>query len=161
MAKIDELFQATIDEQLYLIPDPAKLTISAVKANSAAVDISALADTLVIVQPLQGNTLSQAGEESLRKLILALKQPEDKIQMITIADDIVFSMRDIRRMPDIKRVVIIGTAPETLGLYINYKLYKILKYNNIDILISNSIEDISLENKKVLWTRLQTMFGLV
>lgn len=155
-----ELASAVIDEILYLIPDSAKLTISPINANDLTHILTPKVETVFIAGSHSADGLTQEGKVTLDKLIAACKLPADSFVVLHshLTPDLRWPM--LTASSAVKRIISLGPTPDTLGLHIDFQFYKILNFNNIELIISHNIEDITPEHKKVLWGRLQTLFGI-
>ena len=152
---------AVLNETIYIIPDGAKLTISPTNANDLTHALSPNTETLVIAMPEQGQTLSEKGRLATERLLAALKQPEGAIALINLAEYPGLLFRELRAHPALKRILLLGTNLNALGIQVDTLMYKSFIFNGLEVLISDSLEVISDADKKLLWARLQQMFNLV
>lgn len=152
---------AVLNETIYIIPDGAKLTISPTNANDLTHALSPNTETLVIAMPEQGQTLSEKGRLATERLLAALKQPEGAIALINLAEYPGLRFRELRAHATLKRILLLGTNLNALGIHVDNLMYKSFIFNGLEVLISDSLEVISDADKKLLWARLQQMFNLV
>lgn len=155
-----ELASAVIDETLYLIPDSTKLTISPINANDLTHILTPQVETVFITGSRSADGLTQDGKVTLDKLIAACKLPAGSFALLHshLTPGLHWSM--LSHSTAVKRIISLGPTPDSLGLHIDFQYYKIMNFNNIELVISHNIEDITPEQKKMLWGRLQTLLGI-
>ncbi len=151
---------AVLDEMAYLIPDVAKLTITSNNANELTFLAGNNVSTLLVYLPKSGVDMNEESLLSLHKLASAVKLSTENYSAININNYLGLLFKDIAAIPEIKRVICFGMAGETIGLHLDYITYKPFIFSNIEILISDSLEGISPDDKKRLWHGLQLMFKL-
>lgn len=156
-----DLTAAVLDETVFIVPDPAKLTISPTNANYLTHIVAPGIETIFLYRPVQGDRLTDAGQVTMDRLINACKIPSDKFVVVNLMEAPGLHWKQIRKAPALKKLILLGCGPEQLGVHIEYFDYNIFNFNGIDILISDSMEVISDDRKKKLWSRLQTMFKLI
>lgn len=151
---------AVLDETLYLLPDSAKLTISSNNANQLTFLTGDKVSTLLICLPDSGNEIAEETLVSLHKIAAAVKLTTQEYAILNVKNFPNFRFNQLVDYPQIKHVICFGIAGEDLGLHLDYYIYKSFYFNNIHILMSDSMRDISPDNKKLLWHVLQFMFKL-
>lgn len=151
---------ALLDETAYLIPESTKLTISPTIANALSHILAAPVETLMIYQPAEGSEAGEKGLIAMERLITALKQPEETVQCINILGHKGLNLPIITRYPNIKTVILLGTDIRSMGIETESLAYIPFIFNKLNIIISDNLEVITDADKKLLWGRLQKMFGL-
>jgi len=151
---------AVIDEMVYLLPDAAKLTISLNNANELTLIAGNNVSTLLLYLPKSGADMSEESLLSLHKLASAVKLSTEHYLAINLKNHANLLFKDFASMPNIKQVICFGITGEMIGLHLDYLIYKPFIFNNLNILISDSLEGISQDDKKLLWHGLQLMFKL-
>lgn len=152
---------AVLHETLYIVPNDAKLTISATKANDVTHQISPNAETLIVTMPYDKRQMTEKGQLATDKLIGALKLSPGSYAIVSLPENPEFSYSAIRACPQLKRLVLLGCSLKRLGVHLDTLKYKPFIFNGLDIIISDSLEVITDADKKVFWARLQQMFKLV
>lgn len=152
---------AVLDETIYIVPDDAKLTISATNANDVSHLISPEVETVVVIMPYDKQQLTDKGKQATEKLIGALKLEPGKVALISLPENPRFSFRHMRHASQLKQVILLGCSLKRLGVHVDTLKYKPFIFNGLEIIISDSLEVISDTDKKVFWVRLQQMFKLI
>jgi hypothetical protein len=147
---------ALLDEPVFLVSDATKLTISNEKGLLLSNDVH----SLFLFKPTQEDALSPQATEALDKMIAACGLTKANAAAIgfTGQEDLHFAR--LASKGHISQLILLGLTPEDVHLYVDSSYYNIFTFNGIEILISDNIEGISIENKRALWSRLQTMFKL-
>ena len=67
---------------------------------------------------------------------------------------------EINRTIEIDKLLFFGIKSDEIGLHLNLKPYQIASWSGIEILLSESIEDLknNKQKKQFLWSALQKMF---
>ena len=79
---------AVLDETIYIVPDDAKLTISATNANDVSHLISPEVETVVVIMPYDKQQLTDKGKQATEKLIGALKLEPGKVALISLPENV-------------------------------------------------------------------------
>lgn len=151
---------AILEETAFLLPDVAKLTISANNANDKPVINLNNVSTILLYQPVNGTAVSEATITAMQKMAQALQLAPESYAMINIADYPGLKFHHLTSSASVSRLICLGVDPESIGLWVDFSFYKQFKFNNLDILISHNMEGISADHKKILWAKLQIMFNL-
>ena len=151
---------AVLHETLYIVPDDAKLTISATKANDVTHLISPTAETLFVVMPYNKKTMTEKGQVATDRLIGALKLQPGTYSIVSLAENPAFRYQHIQQFGQLKRVVLLGCSLKRLGAHLDTLKYKPFIFNNLEVIISDSLEVITDADKQVFWAWLKQMFKL-
>lgn len=151
---------AILDETVYLLPDATKLTITANNANELTLIAGNNISTLLIYQPLNGPEMSEEALNSVHKLATAVNLSPNSYLALNLNKIPNLSFRDIKAVESIKTIITFGVTPDMLDIRVDYTEYKSFIFNNLNILISGSLEGISPDDKKRLWHGLQIMYKL-
>lgn len=152
---------AVLHETLYIVPDDAKLTISQTNANDVTHLISPTAETLIVLMPYDKKSMTEKGQIATDKLIGALKLEAGTYQVLSLIENPGFQYDSIRRATQLKRLILLGCSLKRLGVQLDVLKYKPFTFNNLEVIISDSLEVITDTDKKVFWARLQQMFSLI
>jgi hypothetical protein len=151
---------AILDETVFLLSDAAKLTISANNANDIPVINLNNVSTILLYKPENGVEISETGLTAIQKMTAALGQSEMDYAIINISKYPAFRFHHCVQYRQINKLICLGVSLEEIGLWIDLPMYKRLKFNEIELLISHKIEGISDDHKKLLWGNLKLMFGI-
>ena len=151
---------ALLDEPVFLVSDATKLTISPTKANDLSALLSNDVHSLFLFKPTTNDTLSPQATEALDKMIQACGLSKSQAAAVGFTGQSELHFSRLASKGHVKRIVLLGLSPADIHLFVDSIYYKIFTINNIEILISDNIEGISIENKRALWARLQTLFKL-
>lgn len=151
---------AILEETAFLLPDVAKLTISANNANDKPVINLNNVSTILLYQPVTGTAVSEATITAMQKMAQALQLSPESYCILNLADYPGLKLYNLTANPSVSRLICLGVEPEAIGLWVDFIYYKQFKFNNLDILISHNMEGITADHKKILWGKLQIMFNL-
>ncbi len=151
---------AILEETAFLLPDVAKLTISANNANDKPVINLNNVSTILLYQPVTGTAVSEATITAMQKMAQALQLSPESYCILNLADYPGLKLYNLTASPSVSRLICLGVEPAAIGLWVDFIYYKQFKFNNLDILISHNMEGITADHKKILWGKLQIMFNL-
>ena len=151
---------AILEETAFLLPDVAKLTISANNANDKTVINLNNVSTILLYQPVTGTAVSEATITAMQKMAQALQLSQESYCILNLADYPGLKLYNLTANPSVSKLICLGVEPESIGLWVDFIYYKQFKFNNLDILISHNMEGITADHKKILWGKLQIMFNL-
>ena len=155
-----EFNTAILDETVYLLDDAAKLTISAKNANVTTVINLNKVSTVMVYSEENIDESSNPTIIAMHKMAAALQLASADYTLINIHQHPQFRIKQLLANTDVKKLVCLGLYLSDLGLHIENELYNPFKFNDITIITSHSLLDISPEHKKLLWGKLQKMYGL-
>ena len=151
---------AILEETAFLLPDVAKLIISANNANDKPVINLNNVSTILLYQPVTGTAVSEATITAMQKMAQALQLSPESYCILNLADYPGLKLYNLTANPSVSKLICLGVEPESIGLWVDFIYYKQFKFNNLDILISHNMEGITADHKKILWGKLQIMFNL-
>ncbi len=151
---------AIVDEKVYLIPSSAKLTISAINANLNPINLSNNNGTLIIYSGVNGEDISAEGIESIKKLIVAVKLDPEETVFLRYKSDHPLRFYALSKTISFSKLICFGVTAEMLGLHFVYRNHKLLKFNNIDIVICDNIEGMEKPARLLLWNQLKLMYNI-
>ncbi len=151
---------AILEETAFLLPDVAKLIISANNANDKPVINLNNVSTILLYQPVTGTAVSEATITAMQKMAQALQLSQESYCILNLADYPGLKLYNLTANPSVSKLICLGVEPESIGLWVDFIYYKQFKFNNLDILISHNMEGITADHKKILWGKLQIMFNL-
>ncbi|MFI5172028.1 MAG: hypothetical protein ACHQFW_06530 [Chitinophagales bacterium] len=151
---------AIIDEMVFWVPDSAKLTISVNNANGIDVYDPNKTELIILYRSQSASDITPAGKEAIEKMINAVKLDRKVVSVINLANHLEFNFRSLAAGVKLNTILGLGITPDQLRLHIEFTMYKILVYNNINLLFCDDIDIMEKQMKTLLWNRLQTIFNL-
>jgi len=151
---------AIVDEKVYLIPASAKLTISLVNANLNPINLSNNNGTLIIYSGVNDEDISVEGIESIKKLIIAVKLDPEETIFLRYRPDHPMSFNVLSKTIAFSKLICFGVTAEKIGLHFVHRNHIYLKFNNIDIVICDNIEDMEKPIRLLLWNQLKLMYKI-
>ncbi len=151
---------AIVDEPVFLLPNSANLLKSTNIANHEEIN-SVNKNALLILYSVSGD--GDLGAETLAamdKLISAVALKPEETTRIKIVGNETFRLFRMMEKHDFKQLICFGIMPEQIGLHVEYKLYKSFKFNNLNIVICDSLEGMEKQKRLALWNQLKLMFNI-
>ncbi|MEZ5013484.1 MAG: hypothetical protein R2794_04270 [Chitinophagales bacterium] len=159
MLSSDQFSDVILDETLFLIPDAAKLTKSALPSNSVDHWKGNASSGVAIVLDVAENAFEASDYEILEKLLKAIGLSFDNV-LYCYSDHL-----EPARLPSqlaehgVQHLLLFTDRSKAFD-YVENEYYKVLKFNTIHYIISHRISDFNLERRTALWNALKQMFTL-
>ncbi len=151
---------AIVDETVYLIPSPAKLTISAINANLNPINLSKSNGTVIMFSSVDGKDIGEEALESIKKLVVAVRLNSDETILIKNQNGRSYDFNTLRSNFAFSKLICFGILPQNMGLHLKFRNHIYFKFNNLDMIMCDNIEGMEKTTRALLWNQLKMMYNI-
>ena len=151
---------AIVDEKVYLIPSSAKLTISPINANLNPINLLNNNGTVIIYSGVNSEDINAEGLASIKKLIFAVKLDPEETVFVNYNQDQSLTFNALSKTMSFTKLICFGITGANIGLHLDIRNHIYMKFNDIDIIMCDNIEDMGKPTRALLWSQLKLMYNI-
>lgn len=160
MSETIQFKEAMLDEQVYLVPDVANLTISLKNANQIPVTTENKHRLVVAASGNADGALSESARALIEKMISAVQLDPAVVPVLVYSPSHSFPFHQIRTQLQPDCLLVLGPDGPALRYFGEYMLYDIVRHNAVDIIFCDAAESMDKLHKAALWNSLKKVFNL-